>query len=427
MSATKNASTKRPAARRASSGAAARTTARTRGDAEAAASNATGKAEKRDGDKTSANGNAKGSGETNAAASIQGAARKGGESKSEGARSTETKENGGDGGAKGGGSAKAESGRADDHKAKVAAQEGKKAGAGDDGIDMAPPVTLTIDGEKLTLDIDDPKLPDWIEEREFSSDGYPYDKRLKKKRYEKELDALQGEMVKMQGWLRDSGERLVLVFEGRDAAGKGGTIAAFREYLNPRAARIVALAKPTRKEQGQWYFQRYVEQFPTTGEMVLFDRSWYNRAGVEPVMGFVSDEKHRQFLHDAPAFERLLTGDGIHLFKLWLNVGQAMQIARFHARRHNPLKSWKLSPIDIEALTLWDRYTAMRDLMLAETSTSHAPWTIVRSNDKRRARLNAMRHVLMSLDYENKDEEAIGEIDTKIVGEGPPFLNTFGA
>ena len=288
-------------------------------------------------------------------------------------------------------------------------------------------VDISIGGEVRPFDIDDPVLPDWVSDDLMRSDGYPYDKKLKRKRYEKELETLSLELIKVQRWQEATGARIVILFEGRDAAGKGGTIAAFREYLNPRAARIVALAKPTRKEQGQWYFQRYVEQFPTTGEMVLFDRSWYNRAGVEPVMGFVSDEKHRQFLHDAPAFERLLTGDGIHLFKLWLNVGQAMQIARFHARRHNPLKSWKLSPIDIEALTLWDRYTAMRDLMLAETSTSHAPWTIVRSNDKRRARLNAMRHVLMSLDYENKDEEAIGEIDTKIVGEGPPFLNTFGA
>ena len=288
-------------------------------------------------------------------------------------------------------------------------------------------VEITIDGKTRPFDIDDPVLPDWVTDDLMTSDGYPYEKRLKRKTYERELEALSLELIKVQRWQEETGARIMILFEGRDAAGKGGTISAFREYMNPRTARIVALAKPTRKEQGQWYFQRYVEQFPTSGEMVLFDRSWYNRAGVEPVMGFVTPEKHEQFLRDAPTFEKLLVDDGIHLFKLWLNVGQMMQLERFHARRQNPLKSWKLSPIDIKALTLWDEYTRMRDLMLERTSTDHAPWTIVRSNDKRRARLNAMRHVLSRLDYEGKDEAAIGTIDELIVGEGKAFLNTFGA
>ena len=288
-------------------------------------------------------------------------------------------------------------------------------------------VEIVMGGETHDFDMDDPNLPEWITDDLMTSDGYPYAKKLKRKRYERDLERLSLELIKVQRWQEETGARIMILFEGRDAAGKGGTIGAFREYLNPRAARIVALTKPTRKEQGQWYFQRYVEQFPTTGEMVLFDRSWYNRAGVEPVMGFVSPEKHEQFLDDAPAFEKLLVNDGIHLFKLWLNVGQAMQIERFHARRHNPLKSWKLSPIDIKALTLWDEYTKMRDLMMERTSTDHAPWTVVRSNDKRRARLNAMRHVLSKLDYDGKDEDAIGEIDEQIVGEGPGFLSSFGA
>ena len=288
-------------------------------------------------------------------------------------------------------------------------------------------VEITIGGERREFDMDDPQLPDWASDGLMRSDGYPYDRKLKRKRYERELEQLSLELIKVQRWQEETGARIVILFEGRDAAGKGGTINAFREYLNPRAARIVALAKPTRKEQGQWYFQRYVEEFPTSGEMVLFDRSWYNRAGVEPVMGFVSPEKHEQFLRDVPAFEKLLVDDGIHLFKIWLNVGQAMQIARFHARRHNPLKSWKLSPIDLKALALWDEYTRQRDIMLEHTSTEHAPWTIVRSNDKRRARLNAMRHVLSRLDYTDKDEAAIGAMDERIVGEGPAFLNSFGA
>ena len=285
----------------------------------------------------------------------------------------------------------------------------------------------TRDGTRHVLDMDDAELPAWVADDVFTSGAYPYDKKLKRSRYEDELEKLSLELIKVQAWQQETGARVVILFEGRDAAGKGGTIGAFREYMNPRQARIVALAKPTRKEQGQWYFQRYVEQLPTSGEMVLFDRSWYNRAGVERVMGFTDKPEVEQFLEDAPRFERLLVDARIHLFKIWLNVSQEMQIKRFHDRRHNPLKSWKLSPIDLKALSLWNEYSAARDAMLAATHSDHAPWTIVRSNDKRRARLNAMRHVLNRLDYTGKSESAIGETDEKIVGSGPDFLNEVGA
>ena len=309
--------------------------------------------------------------------------------------------------------------RADDQDRKVAAQERKKNGAGPDGIDMAPEVEVTIDGEAHSFDIDDPDLPDWVTEREFTSDGYPYDHKLKRKKYEKQLERLQGEMVKMQGWVRDSGQRIVAVFEGRDAAGKGGTIRTMREYLNPRHARVVALAAPTERERGEWYYQRYVAHLPTDGEMVLFDRSWYNRGVVEPVMGYCTMEEHRAFLRQTPGFERLLVADGIMLVKFWLNIGREMQIRRFHDRRHNPLKMWKLSPNDIKSLNRWDDYTAARDRTIEATSIDEAPWLVIRANDKRRARINAMRCLLSRVPYEGKDDEAIGEIDPSIVKEGP--------
>ena len=312
--------------------------------------------------------------------------------------------------------------RADDHEAKAEAQERKKDGKSRDGIDMAPEVVLTVDGEKRTIDIDDPDLPDWVEEREFSAGGYPYDKKLKRSHYEKRLERLQGEMVKMQGWLQDSGERLIVVFEGRDAAGKGGTIRTMREYLNPRHARIVALTAPTDREQGQWYYQRYVEHFPTSGEIVMFDRSWYNRGVVEPVMGYCTMPQHHHFLEHTPGFERQVTADGIRLIKFWLNIGRETQIKRFHDRRHNPLKMWKLSPNDVKSLNRWDDYTAARDRMLAATHIDEAPWLIVRANDKRRARINAMRALLSRVPYEGRDNEAIGEVNPDIVGEGPQFL-----
>ncbi len=286
--------------------------------------------------------------------------------------------------------------------------------------------SITIDNKTRDFDLDNPQLPDWIANEAFGSGGYEYDKKLKRSSYEQTLVNLQIELVKLQAWLQKTDERLVIVFEGRDAAGKGGTINAFRAYLNHRHARTVALSKPTETEQGQWYYQRYVSHFPTDGELVMFDRSWYNRAGVEPVMGFCSDEQHSKFLAETPDFEKMIAREGIHFFKFWLNVGQEMQLKRFHDRRHNPLKSWKLSPIDLKALDKWEDYTSARNKMLDATHSNHAPWTIVRSNDKRRARINAIRQVLLNVPYEGRNKGVIGEIDDKIVGPGPGFLNRFG-
>ncbi len=283
-------------------------------------------------------------------------------------------------------------------------------------------VELDIDGKKRIFDIDDPNLPDWIDKKAFGSDDYPYEKKLDDDEYEETLEQLQIELVKVQFWQQKTGKRIMAVFEGRDAAGKGGAIHATMSNMNPRSARIVALTKPTETERGQWYFQRYVATFPTAGEFVLFDRSWYNRAGVEPVMGFCTPEQYEKFLKATPRFEKMIVSDDIQLFKFWLNIGREMQLKRFHDRRHDPLKVWKLSPMDIAALNKWDDYTEKRDRMLKETHTDQAPWTVVRGNDKRRARLNLIRHILTTLDYEGKDEKAIGEIDKKIVGAGPGFV-----
>jgi polyphosphate kinase 2 len=245
---------------------------------------------------------------------------------------------------------------------------------------------------------------------------------MDKDKYEKHLERLQIELVKVQFWLQATGKRLMALFEGRDAAGKGGTIFSIRSYLNPRSAKVVALAKPTETEIGQWYFQRYVTHFPSAGEIVLFDRSWYNRAIVEPVMGFCTPGQYETFMRAVPRFEDMIVDDGIHLFKFWLDIGQEMQLKRFHDRRHDPLKTWKLSPMDIAALNRWNDYTEKRDRMLKETHSKQAPWTVVLANDKRRAHLNVMRQILLSLDYEGRDLEAIGEIDDKILGFGAEFL-----
>lgn len=270
--------------------------------------------------------------------------------------------------------------------------------------------------------IDDPDLPGAIGDAAFASGGYPYENRMKRKAYEAELKALQVELVKMQYWVRKAGERIVVVFEGRDAAGKGGTIKRMLEYLNPRHARAVALSKPTETERGQWYFQRYVRHLPTAGDIVLYDRSWYNRAGVERVMGFCTEDQVTRFFRDVPEFERLLLRDGIHFFKFWLTVGREMQLKRFHDRRHDPLRQWKLSSIDLAAIPKWDDFTAARDDMFAATHTAHAPWTVIRSNDKRRARLAAMRLVLSAIDYDNKDESVVGQADGKIAGSSTDFF-----
>jgi polyphosphate kinase 2 len=283
-------------------------------------------------------------------------------------------------------------------------------------------VELDINGKTRTFDIDDPALPSWVEEAKLSAGGYPYDKKMKREEYDSALEALQIELVKVQFWLQATGKKVMAVFEGRDAAGKGGAIFATKAYLNPRSARIVALTKPTETERGQWYFQRYISHFPTAGEFVLFDRSWYNRAGVEPVMGFCTPEEHKRFLKETPRMEKMIVHDDVHFFKFWLNIGRETQIERFHDRRHSPLKCWKLSDMDIAALTKWDDYTAARDQMLEKTHTEDAPWTVLHANDKRRARINLIRHILKSIDYDGKDKKAIGEIDDKILGFGPGFL-----
>jgi polyphosphate kinase 2 len=272
-----------------------------------------------------------------------------------------------------------------------------------------------------SFDLEDPVLPDWVEKRALTSGGYPYDDTIKDHVYQEELTLLQIELVKLQRYINQSGARLVVLFEGRDAAGKGGCIFAMRQYMNPRSARVVALPKPTESEAGQWYFQRYAEHLPTAGELVLYDRSWYNRAGVERVMGFCTDEEAKEFLSQAPAYEKLLIEGGIVLFKFWLNIGREMQLKRFHERRHNPLKIWKLSPIDYAALEKWPAYSEARDVMLKATNSKAAPWMIARANDKRRARLNVIRHVLSAFSYPGRDDKGIGAIDPLILG-GPDLI-----
>lgn len=277
---------------------------------------------------------------------------------------------------------------------------------------------------KKKFDIDDPKLPDWIEDRALQSGGYPYSNKMKSNEYQETLTRLQIELVKLQSWLQATGGRVVSIFEGRDAAGKGGTIFTLREFMNPRTARNVALTKPTETESGQWYFQRYVAHFPTAGEFVTFDRSWYNRAGVETVMGFCTPAQLETFLVETPDFERMIVTDGIHLFKFWLDIGQEMQLKRFHERRHSPLKHWKFSPMDVAGISRWDEYSAALNTMLERTDTGYAPWTIIRANDKRRARLAAIRRILLTLPYEGRDLVAIGSEDQSIIGRGPEFLSS---
>ncbi|SEL27923.1 polyphosphate kinase 2 [Jannaschia helgolandensis] len=260
------------------------------------------------------------------------------------------------------------------------------------------------------------------DKKDILIDDFPYDEWMDKDDYEDQLNALQIELVKCQAWVRDSGARVIVVFEGRDAAGKGGTIKRFRQNLNPRVARTVALSKPSETEAGQWYFQRYVEHLPTAGEMVLFDRSWYNRAVVEKVFGFCTDAQRETFFDQAPDFEAMLTQDGITLVKLWLNVGRAEQLRRFLAREDDHLKQWKLSMIDVKGLARWDAYTDAIAETFERTHTDTAPWTVVRSDDKRRARLNAIRSVLIQVDYAGRDDKAL-RIDDKIAGRPELWLN----
>ncbi|WDR00703.1 polyphosphate kinase 2 [Devosia sp. J2-20] len=279
-------------------------------------------------------------------------------------------------------------------------------------------MTDPIDG----FDIEDPDLPKAIKKNAMTSGGYPYEDKLDRDIYEAQMYDLQKQLVTLQAHLLATGERIMIVFEGRDAAGKGGTIKRYMENLNPRYNIIAALPKPNDRERTQWYFQRYVEWMPAATETVLFDRSWYNRAGVEKVMGFCTPEQTEHFLEEAPQFERRITRDGIHLFKFWLSIGREMQLKRFHDRRHDPLKVWKLSPIDLEALSRWNDYSDARDEMIKRTHTEHAPWTVIRTNDKRRGRITLIQSVLDELDYAGKDKKAIGEIDHNIRFRGPDFL-----
>ncbi len=250
----------------------------------------------------------------------------------------------------------------------------------------------------------------------FREGVYPYKTKIRRNIYERHKEQLQVELLKVQNWVKLTGQKIVVLFEGRDAAGKGGTIKRFMEHLNPRAARVVALEKPTDHERGQWYFQRYLKHLPTKGEMVLFDRSWYNRAGVERVMGFCDSLEYLEFMRQAPDVERMLVRSGIKLFKYWFSVTHEEQLRRFEARTEDPLKQWKLSPIDQQSRDKWDEYTEAKEAMFFYTDTADAPWTIIKSDDKKRARLNCMQHFLSELDYPDKDKQVVHGPDPLIVG-----------
>ncbi|MCV2873451.1 polyphosphate kinase 2 [Defluviimonas sp. WL0050] len=295
-------------------------------------------------------------------------------------------------------------------------------------MDSEPPVAQSARGEdavedQLVPNGEAPKGPksfpvvdaDAIRHA-FESGRYPYSRKMIRRDYEAEKARLQAELLKVQKWALETGQKFVILFEGRDAAGKGGTIKRYMEHLNPRFARVVALNKPTDEERGQWFFQRYIEHLPTAGEMVFYDRSWYNRAGVERVMGFCSPTDYLEFMRQAPEVERMLVRSGIRLYKYWFSVTQTEQRRRFKSRETDPLKRWKLSPIDKASLDKWDDYTEAKEAMFFYTDTADAPWTIIKSNDKKRARLNCMRHFLASLDYPDKDTEVVGAPDPLIVG-----------
>ncbi|MFN7878105.1 MAG: polyphosphate kinase 2 [Pirellula sp.] len=273
--------------------------------------------------------------------------------------------------------------------------------------------------EELDLPVaihpDDELTPDW------KTGGYPYKRLMSRKNYERQKYRLQVELLKFQAWVKTTGQRVVILFEGRDAAGKGGTIKRFMEHLNPRGARVVALEKPTELERGQWYFQRYVQHLPTAGEICLFDRSWYNRAGVERVMGFCSDDEYKEFMRQTPEFERNLVKSGIHLIKFWFSVSREEQRRRFKEREVHPLKQWKLSPVDLASLDKWDDYTKSKEAMFYFTDTTDAPWTVIKSDCKKRARLNAMRYVLHKFPYTGKSANRINPIDPLLVARANAF------
>ena len=265
------------------------------------------------------------------------------------------------------------------------------------------------DDEPVLLDRNGEPIQTWRE-------GYPYDEKMSRHEYEQVKRRLQIELLKLQNWSKRTGARHVIVFEGRDAAGKGGTIQRFMEHLNPRGARVVALEKPSERESTQWYFQRYISHLPAGGEIVLFDRSWYNRAGVERVMGFCTSEQYAEFIRQAPLFEQMLVETGISLTKFWCSVSPAEQRTRFAIRLVDPVRQWKFSPMDMESVDKWDDYTAAKEEMFEATDTDIAPWIVVKSNDKKRARINAMRYVLCKFDYDDKDHEVVGTADPLIVG-----------
>jgi polyphosphate kinase len=283
----------------------------------------------------------------------------------------------------------------------------------DDPADLAILAGLTVQDNED----DDPVLlwPDGTQVDTWRED-YPYEERMSRECYDRAKRLLQIELVKLQNWVKDTGQRIVIIFEGRDAAGKGGTIKRFTEHLNPRGARVVALEKPSEREKTQWYFQRYVTHLPSAGEIVLFDRSWYNRAGVERVMGFCTPEEYLEFMREAPEFERMLVHSGISMTKFWFSVTRSEQRTRFIIRQVDPVRRWKLSPMDIQSLDKWDDYTEAKEAMFFYTDTADAPWTVVKSNDKKRARLEAIRHILEQYDYDDKDEEVVGKPDPKIIG-----------
>ncbi len=260
------------------------------------------------------------------------------------------------------------------------------------------------------------KEMDAVLNSDWQNGGYPYKYLMSRENYEHEKYRLQVELLKLQAWVKETGQRVVILFEGRDAAGKGGAIKRFMEHLNPRGARIVALEKPSVQEAGQWYFQRYAQHLPTKGEIVLFDRSWYNRAGVERVMGFCSDDEYQEFMRQAPEFERNLVRSGIYVIKFWFSVSRDEQRRRFAERKIHPLKQWKLSPMDLASIDKWDDYTRAKEAMFFHTDTPDSPWTVVKSDCKKRARLNAIRYVLHKLPYDSKDGRNIGRVDPLLVG-----------
>ncbi len=271
-----------------------------------------------------------------------------------------------------------------------------------DDSDEDDPVLITPDGARVDT---------W-------RDDYPYDNRISREEYEHEKRQLQIELLKWQNWTKDTGQKHIILFEGRDAAGKGGTIKRFNEHLNPRGARTVALEKPTERESTSWYFQRYIEHFPAGGEIVFFDRSWYNRSGVERVMGFCTNAQHAEFLREVPMLENMIMGSGISLTKLWFSVTQKEQRTRFAIRQVDPVRQWKLSPMDLASLDRWDDYTRAKEETFRYTDTNESPWITIKSNDKKRARLNAMRYVLSKFEYSDKDHDVVGSPDPLLVKRG---------